>query len=58
MAGFRLKMANQHGEKIAEEFGFTQFPVKPRAIAKARDIVFRRKPAEVQGASPAGSFCR
>ncbi|SFU21249.1 hypothetical protein [Mesorhizobium sp. YR577] len=24
MAGFRLKMATQCGEKIAEEFGFTQ----------------------------------
>ncbi len=53
MAGFRLKMATQHGEKIAEEFGFNWFPVKPREIAKARDIVIQAKPAEVTGVSGA-----
>jgi len=56
MAGFRLKMATQCGEKIAEEFGFTQFPVGPRAIAKARDITLQAKPADVQGVSGAIIF--
>ena len=56
MAGFRLKMATQHGEKVAEEFGFNQFPVRPREIAKARDIVIQAKPAEVTGVSGAIIF--
>ena len=56
MAGFRLKMATQHGEKIAAEFGFNHFPVKPREIAKARDIVIQAKPAEVTGVSGAIIF--
>ena len=56
MAGFQLKMATQHGEKIAEEFGFNQFPIKPREIAKARDIVIQAKPAEVKGVSGAIIF--
>lgn len=56
MAGFQLKMATQRGEKIAEEFGFDQFPIKPREIAKARDIVIQAKPAEVKGVSGAIIF--
>lgn len=56
MAGFRLKMATQHGEKIAEEFGFTQFPIDPRVIAKTRDLVLEAKPADVQGVSGAIIF--
>jgi Zn-dependent peptidase ImmA (M78 family) len=56
MAGFQLKMATQRGEKIAEEFGFNQFPIKPREIAKARDIVIQAKPAEVKGVSGAIIF--
>jgi hypothetical protein len=56
MAGFRLKMATQCGEKIAEEFGFTQFPVEPRAIAKARDITLQAKPADAPGVSGAIIF--
>lgn len=56
MAGFRLKMATQHGEKVAEEFGFNQFPIKPREIAKARDITIQAKPAEVTGVSGAIIF--
>jgi hypothetical protein len=56
MAGFQLKMATQRGEKVAEEFGFTQFPVVPRAIAKARDITLQAKPADVQGVSGAIIF--
>ena len=35
MPAFRLKMATQRGEQIAAEFGFGQFPVKPRDIARA-----------------------
>lgn len=56
MAGFQLKMATQRGEKIADEFGFDQFPIKPREIAKARDIVIQAKPAEVKGVSGAIIF--
>lgn len=56
MAGFRLKMATQLGEKIAEEFGFKQFPIDPHAIARARDITIQAKPAEVQGVSGAIIF--
>ncbi|WEX74674.1 ImmA/IrrE family metallo-endopeptidase [Sinorhizobium numidicum] len=56
MAGFRLKMATQHGEKIAEEFGFTQFPIDPRVITEARDIILQAKPADVQGVSGAIIF--
>jgi Zn-dependent peptidase ImmA (M78 family) len=56
MAGFRLKMATQHGEKIAEEFGFSQFPIDLRAIAKSRDISLEAKPADVQGVSGAIIF--
>ena len=56
MAGFQLKIATQHGEKVAEEFGFNQFPIRPREIAKARDIVIQAKPAEVKGVSGAIVF--
>lgn len=56
MAGFRLKMATQHGEKIAEEFGFTQFPIDPRVIAKERNITLQAKPADVEGVSGAIIF--
>jgi hypothetical protein len=28
MAGFHVKMAKQFGEKIAEEFGFTQHGIR------------------------------
>lgn len=56
MSGFRLKMATQLGEKIAEEFGFTQFPVKPREIAKAKGITLQAKPPDVQGVSGAIIF--
>lgn len=56
MAGFRLKMATQHGEKIAEDFGVTQFPIDPRAIAQAREIALQAKPADIQGVSGAIIF--
>jgi Zn-dependent peptidase ImmA (M78 family) len=53
MAGFQLKMATRRGEQVAQEFGFNQFPISPREIAKARDIVVQAKPAEVKGVSGA-----
>jgi hypothetical protein len=56
MAGFRLKMATQRGEKVAEEFGFKQFPVEPRKVARAREIEVQAKPAEVTGVSGAIIF--
>ncbi|AZV19257.1 ImmA/IrrE family metallo-endopeptidase [Mesorhizobium sp. M7A.F.Ce.TU.012.03.2.1] len=56
MAGFQLRMATQRGEKIAEESGYTQFPVKPHDIAKARDIALVAKPADVKGVSGAIIF--
>lgn len=56
MAGFRLKMATQHGEKVAEELGIMQFPVDPRTIAQARDIALEAKPADIQGVSGAIIF--
>jgi Zn-dependent peptidase ImmA (M78 family) len=56
VASFQLRMASQRGEKIAEEFGFKQFPIDPRAIAKARDIALKPKPADVKGVSGAIIF--
>lgn len=56
MAGFRLKMATQLGEKIAQETGITQFPIDPRTIAQARDITLQAKPADIQGVSGAIIF--
>jgi hypothetical protein len=49
-------MATQLGEQVAQELGFNQFPIKPREIAKARDIVIQAKPAEVMGVSGAIIF--
>lgn len=56
MAGFKLKMATQRGEKIAEEFGFTQFPIDPKEIARRKDITVLAKPADVKGVSGAIIF--
>lgn len=56
MAGFRLRMATQCGEKIADEFGFRKFPIDPRAIAEKRDIALEPKPADAQGVSGAIIF--
>ncbi|RUZ73863.1 ImmA/IrrE family metallo-endopeptidase, partial [Mesorhizobium sp. M7A.F.Ca.CA.001.14.1.1] len=56
MAGFRLKMATQLGEKIAAEFGFDQFPVKPFEIARQKEIEVQAKPADVKGVSGAIIF--
>jgi Zn-dependent peptidase ImmA (M78 family) len=56
MAKFRLRMATQHGEKIASEFGFTQFPVRPRKIAEAKEIGIVAKSPEAKGISGAIIF--
>ena len=53
MAAFRLKMATQRGEQIAAEFGFKQFPVRPREIARVRGIDVVAKPPEMKGVSGA-----
>ncbi len=58
MAGFRLKMATQRGEKIAEEFGFTQFRINPHKIAEAKGIAIEAKPADVEGISGAIIFTK
>lgn len=49
-------MATQRGEKIAEEFGFTQFPIDPKEIARRKDITVLAKPADVKGVSGAIIF--
>jgi len=56
VAGFRLKMATLHGEKIAEEFGFTQFPIDPKEIARRKEIEVVAKPADLKGVSGAIIF--
>jgi Zn-dependent peptidase ImmA (M78 family) len=56
MAGFRLKLATQIGEKVAAESGFTSFPVRPLKIAEDNDIYVEAKPAEVTGISGALIF--
>lgn len=56
MAGFRLKMATQLGEKVAQDHGFTNFPISPAEIAKAKGITVEAKPAEIKGISGALIF--
>tara|TARA_R110001592_G_scaffold49685_5_gene154670 strand:+ start:4250 stop:5134 length:885 start_codon:yes stop_codon:yes gene_type:complete len=56
MAGFKIKMARQHGEKIAEEYGFTSFPVNPKEIAIKEEIIVQAKPPEQAGVSGALIF--
>lgn len=53
---FRLKMATQLGEKIAKDFGYTDFHVDPVAIAKRKGIAVQAKPANVKGISGALIF--
>lgn len=53
MAGFRLKMATQHGEKVAKDFGFTDFPIDPLKIASQEKIEVQAKPPEAGGVSGA-----
>jgi len=50
---FRLKMATQWGEKVAKDFGFSQFPVDPLYITRQKGIEVFVKPAEVKGVSGA-----
>lgn len=56
MATFRLEMARQLGEKIAGDFGFSEFPVRPREIANKKDIPVQAKPPEIKGVSGAMIF--
>jgi len=56
MPAFRLKMATQRGEQIAAEFGFRQFPVRPREIARSRGINVVAKPPDMKGVSGAIIF--
>ncbi len=56
MSGFRLKMATQLGEKVAEDFGFSQFPIVPQRIAEKKDISIIEKHSEVKGVSGAIIF--
>lgn len=49
-------MATQRGEKIAEEFGFTAFPIEPKEIARRKDIEVVAKPPDVKGVSGAIIF--
>lgn len=56
MAGFRLKLATQIGEKVAAEAGFTSFPVRPLKIAEDNNIHVEAKPPDVQGISGALIF--
>lgn len=56
MAGFRLKLATQIGEKVAAEADFTSFPIRPLKIAEDNDIHVEAKPPEVSGISGALVF--
>jgi len=56
MAGFKLKMATQHGEKIAKEYGFDAFPIVPKYIAEKEEIIIQAKPPEMDGVSGALIF--
>lgn len=56
MAGFRLLMATQTGEKIAREEGFTSLPVNPLVIAERKDLHVERKPPGMKGISGALIF--
>src|SRR3954454_22707688 len=49
MAGFRLKMATQLGEKTAADAGYVTFPINPTDIARSKDIHVQAKPSQVKG---------
>lgn len=51
MTVFRLTMACQHGDRIAQEHGFTTFPVDPFKIAEAEQIDVEAKDPEHEGVS-------
>lgn len=48
---FRLTMARQRGERIAQQHGFTSFPVDPFKIAEAEEIDVEAKDPEHEGVS-------
>jgi len=48
---FRLQMATQLGEKVAKDFGFTQFHIDPLLIAREKGIEVFAKPADIKGVS-------
>lgn len=56
MAGFRLRMATQLGEKVAADAGYTKFPIEPRKIAESKGIAVQAKPGNVKGVSGALIF--
>ena len=56
MAGFKIKMARQHGEKIAKEYGFSSLPINPKEIAEKEKIIVQAKPPEIEGVSGALIF--
>lgn len=56
MAGFRLKLATQVGEKVAADAGFTSFPIRPRKIAEDNNIDVEAKPPHAKGISGALIF--
>lgn len=51
MAKFQLIKARQHGERIATEKGYADFPIDPFAIAESEGILIVPKPPEVKGVS-------
>jgi Zn-dependent peptidase ImmA (M78 family) len=53
MAGFKIKMARQEGERIAKEYGFDTFPIDPKQIAEKAGIILQAKPPEMNGISGA-----
>jgi IrrE N-terminal-like domain len=56
MAGFRLLMATQTGEKVARDEGFTSLPVNPLIIAERKDLHVEKKPPGMKGISGALIF--
>jgi hypothetical protein len=56
MAGFRLLLATQTGEKLAREEGFTSLPVNPLVIAERKDLHVEKKPPGMKGISGALIF--
>ena len=56
MAGFRLKLATQTGEKVAMQAGFTSFPIRPLKIAQDNEIHVEAKPPDAKGISGALIF--
>ena len=51
MTNFRLNLARQKGEQIAEKHGFQNFPIDPFMIAKNENIHVKATPPEQEGVS-------